>query len=209
LEEIMGLFIKSKNVDVPETEQVAPGYDIKTFRLNKPLSKEIISAMASETLHAGGWVEAPPEPKIGDNPRRVNHRAVDADLCIGAIMPDRTIYAGISPDTDKPMYATPAVASLTMTFNQATEYVAEFNAHGHQDWRVPTKNELNVLFNNRAAIGGFDMSGSYPAGWYRSSSSDGRWYAWDQRFSDGLQVNDLKCIPLSVRLVRTEAPQSP
>ena len=50
----MGLFSKSKNdVDVSETEQVAPGHDIKKFRLNKPRSKETISAMASETLHAG------------------------------------------------------------------------------------------------------------------------------------------------------------
>jgi hypothetical protein len=32
---------------------------------------------------------------------------VDADLRIGDIIPDGTIYAGISPDTNKPMYATP------------------------------------------------------------------------------------------------------
>jgi hypothetical protein len=33
---------------------------------------------------------------------------------------------------------------------------------------MPTKSELNVLFNNRAAIGGFDLSGSEPSGWYWS-----------------------------------------
>jgi hypothetical protein len=34
------------------------------------------------------------------------------------------------------------------------------------DWRVPSKNGLNVLFNNRAAIGGFDISGTVTVGWY-------------------------------------------
>lgn len=56
-------------------------------------------------------------------------------------------------------------------------------------WRVPTKGELNVLYNNRATIAGFNESGSHPAGWYWSSShycND----AWDQRFSDGSQGYD-------------------
>ena len=124
------------------------------------------------------------EPKIGDK------------------MPDATIYAGISPDTNKPMYATLADASLTMTFNEAKEYAAKLDAHGHQDWRVPSKAELNVLFNNRAAIGGFNVSGSLPAGWYWSASQDGRLSAWCQRFSDGVQHSGIKDNHLPVRCVR-------
>src|ERR1022692_3528523 len=76
---------------------------------------------------------------------------------IGDKMPDGSVYAGVSPDTNKPMYATPADAPLTYTFNQAQKYAANLDAHCHQDWRVPTKGELNVLYNNRAAIGGFDI----------------------------------------------------
>jgi hypothetical protein len=75
-------------------------------------------------------------------------------------------------------------------------------AHGHEDWHVPTKNELNVLFNNRAAIGGFDISGSDPSGWYWSSSSFNIWLAWGQRFSDGYQDYYNKYNPSSVRCVR-------
>ena len=181
----MGLFSKSKIADVPETERPAPSNDTKTFRLNKPLSKETISALASETLRSGGWVEPPPpEPKVGDK------------------MPDGTVLAGISPDTNKPMYATPADASLTMTFNEAQEYAAKLDAHGHKDWRVPSKAELNVLFNNRAAIGGFDISGSDPAGWYWSASPFSIWGAWCQRFSDGAQGSGDKGHHLSVRPVR-------
>ena len=121
---------------------------------------------------------------------------------IGDEMPDGTIYAGISPDTNKPMYVAPADASLTMTFNQAQEYAANLDAHGHQDWRLPTEGELALLFNNRAKIGGFNVTGSYPAGWYWSASENYEWNAWAQRFSDGGQSNFSKDNRSSVRCVR-------
>jgi hypothetical protein len=125
----------------------------------------------------------------------------------GDKMPDGTIYAGVSPDKGQPMYTTPADAPLTMTFNKAKKYAAKLDAQGHKDWRVPTKAELNVLFNNRAAIGGFNVSGPYPAGWYWSSLSGYEWTAWCQRFSDGAQYYYSKTDPSSVRCVRTEGPK--
>src|SRR5947209_3721578 len=42
-----------------------------------------------------------------------------AELKPGERMPDGTIYAGISPDSQKPMYTTPEDAPLTYTFNEA------------------------------------------------------------------------------------------
>jgi hypothetical protein len=120
----------------------------------------------------------------------------------GDKMPDGTVFAGISPDTNEPMYAMPADASLTMTFNEAQKYAAQLDAYGHKDWRLPTKAELNVLFNNRAAIGGFNLTGSFPAGWYCSASPYNIWDAWGQRFSVGAQVNTNKDTPSSVRPVR-------
>jgi len=131
------------------------------------------------------------KPKIGD-----------ADLRSGDKIPDGTVYAGISPDTGKAMFALPADASLTMTFNEAQKYAATLDTHGHRDWRVPTKAELNVLFNNRAAIGGFNISGSVPAGWYWSVSQINRWSAWDQRFEDGVQDSYAKDDHCSLRCVR-------
>jgi hypothetical protein len=128
--------------------------------------------------------------------------SVAAEPKIGDKMPDGTVFAGISPDTNKSMYATLADAPLTMTFNKATEYAAKLDAHGHQDWHVPTKAELNVLFNNRAAIGGFNVTGSNPAGWYWSSSSNYKWFAWVLRFSDGYQYYSGKVNHSSVRCVR-------
>ena len=146
----------------------------------------------SPVANDDGKPAASVEPKPGDN----------AVPCIGHRMPDGTIYAGISPDTGKPMYATPADAPLTMTFNDAVSYAKKLDAHGHTDWHVPTKGELNVLFNNRAAIGGFNVSGSDPAGWYWSGTKGLIWCAWDLRFSDGCQSYTYKDGHSSVRCVR-------
>ena len=132
----------------------------------------------------GVRLPASAEPKIGDK------------------MPDGTVFAGISPDTNKPMYARPADATLTMTFNDAQKYAAKLDAHGHRDWRVPTKAELNVLFNNHAAIGGFDLSGQPRAGRYWSASPITTLDAWCQRLSDGAQYDNFKGNHLSVRPVR-------
>src|SRR5437763_4259493 len=81
---------------------------------------------------------------------------------IGQTMADGTKFAGISPDTGKPMFTTANDAPLTMTFNEAANYALHLDAHGHQDWRLPSRAELNVLFNNRSAIGGFDLSDAHP-----------------------------------------------
>jgi hypothetical protein len=159
---------------------------MKKFRLNfRSVPEEHLSAMASETLHDGDYVEPPREPEAGDT------------------MPDGTIYAGISPDTGKAMFATPADAPLSYTFNEATKYAGELDAYGHQDWHLPTKGELNVLFNNRAAIGGFNVTGSDLAGWYWSSSQINRRLALVQRFSDGSQNLNSKGNHSSLRRVRT------
>ena len=124
-------------------------------------------------------------------------------LKVGASMPDGSVYAGVSPDTGKPMFATPKDAPMHGNFNQAADYAANLDVHSHKDWRVPTKAELNVLFGNRAAIGGFDTTGSARAGWYWSSSRFSSLYgAWVQRFSDGGQLISLRYDASSLRCVR-------
>jgi hypothetical protein len=129
------------------------------------------------------------KPKIPANTNQCAASNQSSGASVGDRMPDGTVFAGISPDTNKPMYATPADASVTMKFNEAQKYAAKFDAHNHKDWHVPTRNELNVLFNNRAAIGGFNVTGSLPAGWYWSATPNDQWDAWGQRFGDGLQDN--------------------
>jgi hypothetical protein len=121
---------------------------------------------------------------------------------IGDKMKDGTVYAGYSPDTGKAMYAAPTDEPGVYDFDWAQNFAKSFKRYGHKDWRVPTKSELDVLFNNCAAIGGFNKTGSTPVGWYWSSSRGGTSLAWAQRFTDGKQLYDYRNRVSSLRLVR-------
>jgi hypothetical protein len=163
-------------------EQLEQKVYTPSFRTDGPvLDLRDVTGPAAKAANANQEAkpsEAPPSAL--EAPANTNQALVPGDK-----MPDGTIYAGVSPRTGKAMYATPADAPLTYTFNEAHKYAKKLDAHGHRDWRVPTIDELNVLFNNRAAIGGFNSTGSDPAGWYWSASSINEWNAWGQRFSDG------------------------
>ena len=164
----------------------------KKIRLHKStLSNEEVTEIAKETLIGHGFKRA----QIGDK------------------MADGTIYAGFSPDTGKNMYAMPADAPRGMTFKQAKAYAAALDAHGHKDWRVPSVAELQALFDNRSAIGGFNETGLLFAGYYWSGSPytepnqfltpESRDVVfWAQRFSDGARAGHLHLDPYSVRCVR-------
>tara|TARA_R110000824_G_scaffold168348_1_gene345333 strand:- start:156 stop:641 length:486 start_codon:yes stop_codon:yes gene_type:complete len=63
-------------------------------------------------------------------------------------------------------------------------------------WRLPTKDELNLLFENREKIGGFANFG------YWSSTEYGNGYAWGQGFGSGNQGGNNKGNGAYVRSVR-------
>ena len=108
------------------------------------------------TVYTNGDVRV--KPAVNDTARPPAKAAPQ----VGDTMEDGTIYAGISPDTGKSMYTTPTDAPLRMQWRKAMDYAAGLDTHGHKDWRVPSAGELKVLFNNRAAIGGFER------GWGRA-----------------------------------------
>jgi hypothetical protein len=182
-----GLLNRTESPDPPQATPTHEAGKKIILNLGGRASKAV-KATAAATLEAGGFdpaIAEPKPPQMGDK------------------MPDGTIYAGVSPDTGKAMYAMPSDAPLSYTFNEVQKYPKKLDVYGHQDWRVPTKVELNVLFNNLAAIGGFNVTGSNPAGWYWSTSSYNLWSAWVQRFSDGYQLNNAKGGHSSVRCVRS------
>lgn len=90
--------------------------------------------------------------------------------------------------------------------HRAAQHCADLVAHGQSDWYLPARDELNVLWVNRAAIGGFNLSGSFGTGWNWSSSEDSVSNARGQRFSDGFQGNGAKNSAMRVRCVRKHHP---
>lgn len=86
--------------------------------------------------------------------------------------------------------------------HQAAQYCADLSAHGQTDWYLPAAGEINVLYTNRAAIGGFNTSGSFPGGFYWSSTEEDWNRAWYKGFSGGASGVDYKYYVVSIRCVR-------
>jgi len=122
---------------------------------------------------------------------------------LGTVMEDGTIFAGISPDTNKPMYAAPADESRPMNFNKAAKRASELSKETGKAYRVPSAAELGVLFNNRAAIGGFKQKDVGIDSFYHSSTPTRLSGARMQNFEDGNKRTVWKSADLSVRLVRS------
>jgi hypothetical protein len=68
--------------------------------------------------------------------------------------------------------------------------------NGFSDWFLPSQDELNKLYINRVAIGGFSSN------FYWSSSEVDDRYAWSRNFSNGGQYIDYKPFTYYVRAVR-------
>jgi len=83
----------------------------------------------------------------------------------------------------------------------AAQYCESLNINGKTDWYLPALTELNVLYNNRASLRNFELTGNI----YWSSTENDNAYAWFERFSDGMQNYNLgqpKHRGLLVRCVR-------
>jgi hypothetical protein len=68
---------------------------------------------------------------------------------------------------------------------------------GYSDWYLPSKDELDKLYLNKVAIGGF--TNDY---YWSSTDIDGN-DAWAQSFAFGNQSNYIRFLPASVRAVRS------
>ncbi len=88
--------------------------------------------------------------------------------------------------------AYPTNAPKQMTWDEANEYCKSLG----EGWRLPTKDELNQMYQLKDEIDGFGE------GWLWSSSQSSSSSAWVQLFSDGNQGISTKYNDDSVRAVR-------
>lgn len=69
----------------------------------------------------------------------------------GQKMDDGTIYVGTLKD-GRQIYTTPTDLDVTATFNEAVQAIDKLNTEkflGHDDWRLPTKEELKKVQKSR------------------------------------------------------------
>jgi len=77
---------------------------------------------------------------------------------------------------------TNTIVSIQGAGNYAAKLCYDLESGGYDDWYLPSKDELNILFLNQVLIGGFDNTTGY---W--SSSEFNQNLAWNQDFGTGGQ----------------------
>jgi hypothetical protein len=82
------------------------------------------------------------------------------------------------------------------TAGTAADICANLTLGGYSDWFLPSKDELNQMYSNKAVIGGFANVS------YWSSTEDDNSSAWWQYFDYGSQSSGNKQNPVYVRAVR-------
>ena len=85
-----------------------------------------------------------------------------------------------------------------MSWNEVQKLLQTLNRGGYNDWSLPTKNELDKMFDNKDQIGKFQNA------WYWSDTEEkeDEFRAWLQNFSTGDQTNFFKSLYSRVRAVR-------
>ena len=91
---------------------------------------------------------------------------------------------------------TNTIVSVQGAGSYAAKLCYDLVLNGYSDWYLPSKDELNKLYLNKTAIGGF------AADYYWSSSEANFNLAWFQLFSAGNQFNYYKDVTVYVRAVR-------
>lgn len=89
------------------------------------------------------------------------------------------------------------IIALYGTESNAARTCYDLSLNGYSDWYLPNKDELNQLYINRVAVGGF---GTYN---YWSSSEANSALAWNQLFMNGNQVYSNKDDKIYVRAIRS------
>ena len=80
--------------------------------------------------------------------------------------------------------------------NYAAGLARAYTGGGYTDWYLPSQDELNKLYLNKTAIGGFATN------YYWSSTEFASYGAWSQGFGSGLQGANGKSVTSYVRAIR-------
>jgi hypothetical protein len=92
---------------------------------------------------------------------------------------------------------------LTQIEDDGAPYKA---AHSCRDlgpeWYLPSSSELQILYDNRHAIGNFTIDGVFPDGIYWSSTESNASNAYHFNFRNGFESTRLKLFHFSIRCVR-------
>ncbi|MEI8102393.1 MAG: DUF1566 domain-containing protein [Chlorobium sp.] len=96
------------------------------------------------------------------------------------------------------LIAAPIDYSTEMDWQTAIDQCKELEFEGFHDWFLPNKEQLNLLYLNKAVVGSFSESNHY----YWSSSAFDDENGWFQYFANGQQMYYSKYYYSRVRAIR-------
>ncbi|MDR0684151.1 MAG: DUF1566 domain-containing protein, partial [Spirochaetaceae bacterium] len=94
---------------------------------------------------------------------------------------------------------TAAIVSTAGSNAPAAKACSDYVYGGKSDWFLPSKDELNLMYELKTEIGGFDYKNTTT---YWSSSEYGAYTAWRKGFLGTAWGNGSKDYPWSVRAIR-------
>jgi len=99
---------------------------------------------------------------------------------------------------------------FTYAARSCNEYQISIGGHTYGDWYLPSKYELNLMYQNKAAIDaratttsvGGSAGTAFTSSWYWSSTEITSSQVWMQYFVNGTQQNHNKSITHTIRAIR-------
>lgn len=162
------------------------------------VSEDAVRAMAQNTIR----------PLLDEEARHEAERRRWDNAPVGTEMPDGSIFADRT-SAGVPVYAMPEDEDKSglMDLAHAQESARRLNhgkAHGHDDWRLPSREELTLLFNSRAKIGNFFTKAiGWPCGAYWSAPDAATGDISGRYFPKGNEEKVADFCSLVVRCVRS------
>ena len=114
----------------------------------------------------------------------------------------KSLYGGtiIGLLDDSILILAPKETETRLNWSEAIEYCSKLSSNGYQDWRLPSKDELKEVYNNKDVL---DSKEAFVEDSYWSSSEFSSTNAWKQYFYNGNQYNGIKTTAYYVRAVRS------
>ena len=145
----------------------------------------IIAALSDNTDNA---------PWYNERPDYIDYNSSPCLACVNDVYSQGVVvrnYKGAGEENTNNLYTFYNDMDVTRTSTSLFGIIKSYNFDGYTDWYIPCLEELKILYDNRVAIGNFDMAGEYwssndqNAGLDNNGAIKDPWRAYTFNFATG------------------------